>query len=93
MRNEEWVYQAVAERADEIRAEFGYNEELNEDIDSVLNSLEQETKKVVDGLVDRVIRSYLDDIVSVYRGAFRDGLRYGVLVFYGDRKEESDAKK
>ena len=81
---EEWVYQAVAQRADEIREKFGYDEELNDYIDDFLRSLEPEMKKNVDYLVTRILQSQFDDFVSIYRGAFRDGLRYGVMVLKGE---------
>ena len=81
---EEWVYQAVAQRADEIREMFGYDEDLNDYIDDFLRSLEPEMKKNVDALVTRILQSQFDDFVSIYRGAFRDGLRYGVMVLKGE---------
>ena len=81
---EEWVYQAVAQRADEIREKFGYDEDLNDYIDEFLRSLEPEMKKNVDALVTRILQSQFDDFVSIYRGAFRDGLRYGVMVLKGE---------
>ena len=81
---EEWVYQAVAQRADEIREKFGYDEDLNDYIDDFLRSLEPEMKKNVDALVTRILQSQFDDFVSIYRGAFRDGLRYGVMVLKGE---------
>ena len=81
---EEWVYQAVAQRADEIREKFGYDEDLNDYIDDFLRSLEPEMKKNVDALVTRILQSQFDDFVTIYRGAFRDGLRYGVMVLKGE---------
>ena len=81
---EEWVYQAVAQRADEIREKFGYDEDLNDYIDGFLRSLEPEMKKNVDALVTRILQAQFDDFVSIYRGAFRDGLRYGVMVLKGE---------
>ena len=81
---EEWVYQAVAQRADEIREKFGYDEDLNNYIDEFLKSLEPEMKKNVDALVTRILQSQFDDFVSIYRGAFRDGLRYGIMVLKGE---------
>ena len=81
---EEWVYQAVAQRADEIREKFGYDEDLNDYIDEFLKSLEPEMKKNVDALVTRILQSQFDDFVSIYRGAFRDGLRYGIMVLKGE---------
>ena len=81
---EEWVYQAVAQRADEIREKFGYDEDLNDYIDEFLKSLEPEMIKNVDALVTRILQSQFDDFVSIYRGAFRDGLRYGVMVLNGE---------
>ena len=81
---EEWVYQAVAQRADEIREKFGYDEDLNDYIDEFLRSLEPEMKKNVDALITRILQSQFDDFVSIYRGAFRDGLRYGVMVLKGE---------
>ena len=81
---EEWVYQAVAQRADEIREMFGYDEDLNDYIDEFLKSLEPEMKKNVDALVTRILQSQFDDFVSIYRGAFRDGLRYGIMVLKGE---------
>ena len=81
---EEWVYQAVAQRADEIREKFRYDEDLNDYIDEFLKSLEPEMKKNVDALVTRILQSQFDDFVSIYRGAFRDGLRYGIMVLKGE---------
>lgn len=75
-RMEDWVYQIAAERADEIRTEFGYDEDLQDMIEETLRALDGKTREIVKAMVDRMESERLDDYVKVYRGAFRDGLRY-----------------
>ena len=75
-RMEDWVYQIAAERADEIRTEFGYDEDLQDMIEETLSALDGKTREIVKAMVDRMESERLDDYVKVYRGAFRDGLRY-----------------
>lgn len=79
-RMEEWVYQIAAERADEIRSEFGYDEDLQDLIEEMIRSLDGDVKERVSALINRMERTRLDDYVTVYRGAFRDGLKYGISV-------------
>lgn len=75
-RMEEWVYQAAADRADEIREEFGYNEDLQDLIEETLRSLDGDVKERVSALIERMESERLDDYVKIYRGGWRDGLRY-----------------
>jgi hypothetical protein len=75
-RIEELVYEIASERADEIRAEMGYDEDLHDLIEDTLRALDGKTREIVKAMVDRMESERLDDYVKVYRGAFRDGLRY-----------------
>ena len=77
-RIEELVYEIASERADEIRAEAGYDEDLHDLIEDTLRSLDGETKEVVKAMVDRMESERLDDYVKIYRSAFRDGVRYAL---------------
>ena len=87
-RMEDWVYQIAAERADEIRTEFGYDEDLQDMIEETLRSLDSDVKEKVSALIDRMESARLDDYVTVYRGAFRDGLRYGISVVTETAKKD-----
>lgn len=78
MESEDFLYQAYLARIDEIRKEYGYNEELPDDIDALLWSLKSPVKEKVEDTITLIIRSYYEDFVNVYRGAFRDGLQYGI---------------
>ena len=88
-RMEEYVYEIAAERADEIRAEFGYDEDLQDLIEETLRSLNKDVKERISILIDRMENARLEDYVTVYRGAFRDGLRYGIEVLAEKKTCES----
>ena len=88
-RMEEWVYQIAAERADEIRAEFGYDEDLQDLIEETIRSLDGDVKERVSVLIDRMESARLEDYVTIYRGAFRDGLKYGISILSDMKKTNS----
>ncbi len=75
-RIEELIYEIAAERSDRIRVEYGYDEDLQDAIEDVLASLDGDVKERVRALIDRMESARLDDNVKIYRGAFRDGLKY-----------------
>lgn len=84
MKIDDLIYEVAAQRADEIRAEFGYDEDLQDEIEMVLDSLSGDVKKRVGELIDRMECARLDENTKIYRGAFRDGLRYGFFVIAED---------
>ncbi len=80
MKVEDWLYEAVAQRAGEILEEMGYDEDLHDDGEKMLLLLDDEARNIVRPMLDRMECSQFDDQVTIYRGAFRDGLRYGFSV-------------
>lgn len=88
MKIDDLIYEVAAQRSDEIRTEFGYDEDLQDEIEEVLGSLSGDVKERVSLLIDRMERARLDENVKIYRGAFRDGVRYGVKLM--GRNVETD---
>ena len=80
MKVEDWIEQAVLQRSDELRVEYGYDEDLQDEIEEVLDSLTGDVKVRVGALIDRMERARFDENMKIYRGAFRDGIRYLVSV-------------
>ena len=80
MKANEWIEQAAAQRSDEIRQEYGTDDDLQDEIEEVLGALSGDTKEQVSELIDRMERARLDENVKIYRGAFRDGLKYAFEV-------------
>ena len=86
MKVEDWIEQAASQRSDEIRVEYGYDEDLQDEIEDVRDSLTGDVKERVGALIDRMERARLDENTKIYRGAFRDGVRYGFSVIAKDIK-------
>lgn len=78
MTKEECLYEYIARRSDEILEENGFDRDLSKMEDEVIWSLPPEIRSKVEPLVDRIMRAKFDDCVTVYRGAFRDGMRYAI---------------
>ena len=89
---EELLYELVSERAGEILREFGYDTGLSETHDEIKKLLEPEIAEKVDAVLTRTLQSKFDDLVSVYRGGFRDGLRYGIEIMSMEQKIPFDKK-
>ena len=83
----EWIEEAAGQRSDEIREMFGTDDDLQDAIEDLINSLEGDVKKRVSELIDRMEQNRLQDNTNIYRGAFRDGLRYAFEVVGGFCKE------
>lgn len=84
MKVEDWIEQAVLQRSDELRVEYGYDEDLQDEIEALLDSLSGELKDRVGALIYRMERARFDENMKIYRGAFRDGLRYLIGVIGKD---------
>lgn len=80
MRVDEWIEEAAAQRSDEIRAEYGTDDDLQDEIEIVLRTLDGDVKERVQRLIDRMESMRLQDNTNIYRGGFRDGVRYIVSV-------------
>lgn len=76
----EWVEEAAAQRSDELREEYGTDNDLQDAIEELINSLEGDVKARVSELINRMEQNRLQDNTNIYRGAFRDGLRYAFEV-------------
>lgn len=76
MKVEDWINQAISQRTDEILEEFGSDDDLQEEIEDVLEGLEGQVQAQVSELIDRMERSRFRDNINIYRGGFRDGIRY-----------------
>ncbi len=80
MKVYEWLEEAAAQRSDEIRAEYGTDDDLQDEIETILKSLDGDDKERVQRLIDRMESMRLQDNTNIYRGGFRDGVRYIVSV-------------
>lgn len=83
MTVDDWIQQAVGQRADEIRQECGMDDDLQDDVEEMLDSLDLETKEQFQELIDRMERNRMKDNANVYRYGFRDGLRYAFQIIGG----------
>ena len=89
---EDLLYELISERAGEILKEFGYDTEVSVLHDQLRKKLEPEIAEKVDAVLTRTLQSKFDDLVSVYRGGFRDGLRYGIEIMSMEQKIPFDKK-
>jgi len=76
MKVEDWINQAISQRTDEILEEYGTDDDLQEEIEDVLDGLEGLVQTRLSELIDRMERSRFRDNINIYRGGFRDGIRY-----------------